>query len=1638
MMGRYELMNGRICGWFGALLVAVLTLSQTIGARAQDMAAPVDQGLLVVYGVQAPTREGDLDHRETIFFSLSRDLSDRVYVRIFDPEMSGSHDFRYGGGGHSQTIFRVFGGDGSLSGIVPPEPVTDGAHPQKSRRAALMAARPGKILREVSYGSDPVTDGQWVSLGSLRARQGEIIGDRAWFRLEVLGMGGDDGNGYNVDVSLSRDVHRRPEGLEMIAYQPTVRWPGGDFGTRVELQNPGAGALTVQNFDGAAGDLRLNLMYSDIALRASGQNTWASEAVTPEEELLAITLRGGFETPNDMTLSVFDESGAALPILMPPRQSGDADRPQVLPRARALADCSSVAFDGSPDAGIESTTPQFSYRWDYGDGATASEPVIVYSYAAAGHYEARLRVLEAGTRAARGSESAVPVHVRVAPKAVAGRDVVVAPGDVVPFDARASIASDSPITRYLWNFGDGTVSDQDEIDKIYAESGAYRTILRVMDGSNHPCNFGVSTRIVTVNFAPVAEAGTDQNSIVGRVVTLDGAASYDVDGTISSHVWDMGDGTQLTGARINHVYDAPGVYLVALEVRDDSGVTNATTQDFVTIKVNAPPVPVIAGPTAPVAVGEAVILDGRGSNDADGVILSHLWDFGDGAMGEGETAQYAWASPGVYEVILSVTDNSGTSSAMQTTRFEVIVNTRPVAQAGPDQFVTASEVQFDGSASRDIDGKVAQYLWEFGDGRSGQGPRPVHYYASAGTYQVALTVKDDSGAPQSQHRDLMMVTINATPIADAGPALTVAPGEEFVLDAGASLDPDGQIAQYLWTFEDGVTKPGARVAHHIATPGLHRLSLVVHDDFVGGSAQDFSEVLITVNAQPVAQAGPDVFVAPDETVRFDAGGSFDRDGNLISYRWEFDDLQNPLEAAVIERAWPTAGVFNARLVVRDESGVANSTAVDTVTIRINHPPKAEAGAVIDTDVLRITLDGGGSSDADGDKLIYLWDFGDGSEPMYGRQVTHVYAHAGRFPVTLQVDDGSGLSNAGDVDATTVIINAPPIAVAGGNRDVCSGQSILFDASASSDADGDLLRYGWDFGDGSDSVIINPTKIYERPGTYPVTLRVTDESRSARGTDLDRVAVIVREGPIADAGADRTICVNQEIRMDGAGSTDADGSVNGFEWTFGDGSRASGATPTKSFDKPGTYAVTLTITGDATGQCSPLDTDVVTMTVLPARSQNIDAAARAAIGVAVPFTVLLDGRDQAGGTVESHDWQFSDGGSAKGAAVEHAFAEAGVYQATLTTRLEGGQQDCGELVSTHKITINAPPVAHIEAPHSVAVDALVVLDGSASVDPDGVITNFEWDFGDGTTGHGVAGRHRYTQAGSYQVRLMLRDDADVANSAVVLSHQMVVNPVPLAGLHTPAQLCANVPHSWQVAAAEDVAVDWQFGDGQSATGAHIKHEFARPGLYPVAVTTDDGRGLANSVSREEIYARVNAPPLANAGPDRVVCPGQEVVFGTSSYDPDGRVTQWIWRFSDGVTLEGQNTRRTFEKSGPVAVELSVVDDSGSACNGGIDVAMLQINAPPVVDAGPDRTVPVGAVHDVLHFDASEARDPDGQGLRISWDFGDVTGATGAVARHRYASAGVYTVTVTASDSSGLSCGIATDTATVTAIAREPEN
>ena len=160
----------------------------------------------------------------------------------------------------------------------------------------------------------------------------------------------------------------------------------------------------------------------------------------------------------------------------------------------------------------------------------------------------------------------------------------------------------------------------------------------------------------------------------------------------------------------------------------------------------------------------------------------------------------------------------------------------------------------------------------------------------------------------------------------------------------------------------------------------------------------------------------------------------------------------------------------------------------------NKRPIANAGGAYNATVgAAVTLNGTQSSDSDGSILSYTWNFRDSTAPGYGATVSHVYTAAGTYTVTLTVADNRGAQSA---SSTTVTVsgatpNTPPVARPGGPYSGTAGAAVQFNGSNSSDPDGSIAAYSWNFGDGTGANVANPAKAYTSAGSYTVSLTVTD-------------------------------------------------------------------------------------------------------------------------------------------------------------------------------------------------------------------------------------------------------------------------------------------------------------------------------------------------------------------------------------------------------------------------------------------------------------------------------------------------------------------------------------------------------------------
>ena len=430
--------------------------------------------------------------------------------------------------------------------------------------------------------------------------------------------------------------------------------------------------------------------------------------------------------------------------------------------------CPGQEFGFDASATEDSNPDKLDYKWDFGDGSTDAGVKVNKAYKKPGTYKVTLTVNDnEGTPCSVATKQML---IKVNPPVIAdaGKDIdLCVPADKkyqVKFYGGQAAADDSKV-KYTWDFGDGSTVKGRIASHLYEKGGTYEARLSVDDGLGLSCSTGSDTVTVNLNKQPLAMAGKDVITCVGKEAAFDASASYGEEGSELNYKWDFDDGSNAEGKTATHTFKKGGTYEVKLTVNDRSGKRCSTAQDMLNVKVNSQPVAQLKE-VKPVCVNSEVNFDASGSNDPDGDTLKYTWDFGDGVITNGSAkASHVYKEGGSHNVTVTVDDQSLTSCSGDARTVEVRVNRPPIADAGPNTVCCLDSLsKFDGSGSSDPDGDNLTYIWDFGDGATGNGQTATHRYAKLGKYTVTLIVKDDSGTPCDTAKDSFEAVVSDKPV----------------------------------------------------------------------------------------------------------------------------------------------------------------------------------------------------------------------------------------------------------------------------------------------------------------------------------------------------------------------------------------------------------------------------------------------------------------------------------------------------------------------------------------------------------------------------------------------------------------------------------------------------------------------------------------------------------------------------------------------------------------------------------------------------------------------------------------------------------------------------------------------------------
>lgn len=519
------------------------------------------------------------------------------------------------------------------------------------------------------------------------------------------------------------------------------------------------------------------------------------------------------------------------------------------------------------------------------------------------------------------------------------------------------------------------------------------------------------------NLPPTAVAGEDQSVAGGRIVTLNGAASSDPENEALTFEWTQisGPSVSLTNANLPLATFTAPLSAAPLEFRltvTDNIGQSASDTVLVTVSPpqNQPPF-ANAGSDQTVTEGVTVILDGSNSTDPESGALTFSWSQTDGPgviLSDAGIPRPSFISPTVgpdgaaLVFLLTVTDNQGASASDSVTINVTTTNRPPVANAGPDQSVTAGvQVALNATASSDPEGAIASYRWSQIAGPSvslsnANAAQTLFTAPASGNGGVSLVFEvtvTDAGGLQGTDQVVVNVTSpdNQPPVADAGPDRTVTETNVVTLDGSGSSDPEGGALSYFWSQIGGAPvalSSATAVRPTFAAPEIGTVDVVLSFELTvtdAGGLRNSDRVNVTVvnaGAMPIADAGENMVVAPGTLVVLDGSASSDPDGRIASYLWAqiwgepsitLSDAKSTKASFIAPDVGGPGTSLAFELTVVDNEGLQNTDQVlVTITGEIQ-PPMANAGPdQVVNEGSDAILNGSASTAPDGDIVSFRW------------------------------------------------------------------------------------------------------------------------------------------------------------------------------------------------------------------------------------------------------------------------------------------------------------------------------------------------------------------------------------------------------------------------------------------------------------------------------------------------------------------------------------------------------------------------------------------------------------------------------------------------------------------------------------------
>jgi gliding motility-associated-like protein len=1173
-------------------------------------------------------------------------------------------------------------------------------------------------------------------------------------------------------------------------------------------------------------------------------------------------------------------------------------------------------FAGSPTTGcfplnaqftdqtVAGNSPIVKWEWDFGDGVLSTLQNPSHIYTSLGNFNVSLRVTNSN-----GCVTSVtnPSYIRIGSGAKA------------QFSSSASSSCSAPATvnfvnnstgvgtlSYKWDFGDSSTSTLPNPSHVYNTSGSF-TVKLITTNS-----FGCTDTLIKTNFVTIGTTKADftfPNAICeGASFALTNTSTPAPGGAI----WNFGDGTTSTALNPSKIYNKPGKFTITMvadfgackdSVSKEVAITAKPTVDF----TGAP----LVGCKAPLTVN---------FTNATADATQFLWNFGDKTTSTEQNPSHTYLAEGIDTVSLTVTNSLGCKATkivpdmIKVKKPDISLKGLPAAGCGPFSQTFSAQVK-----SNDV---ITNYLWNFGDGTTANTASPTHVYNNPGVYPVTLTYTIAAGCTDSIRIDRGVVVGTKPKAAFSADALSSCASQAITFQDQSTGNPN----EWFWSFGDGSSSSAQNPKHQYADTGAFTVTLIALNN--GCPDTLIMPRYVSIKA-PVAKftfskncSAPGSFAFADKSISAD------------TWLWNFGDgststLQNPTHS------YASAGTYAVSLTVTNNaSGCSN---IKTINVKVI---TETAGFTNNLDACKnapVTFTGQNINRAN--IALYTWRFGDGvTDTSSTDTIKHAYIKSGGYDVTLIIKDIDGC-----IDSITkplaVKVEGPTAFFRATVPAVCLSSPVtFFDSSYGVNP---VVQWNWNWGDGtSQSFNSGPfSHKYDSVGKYTVTLTVTD-SKGCSNT-LRKTNEIIISQPAANFSADTLSCTTSAVNFYNYSSAN-NGSA--YTWDFGDSSPVStNANPVHLYSAEGVYTIKLTIT-DIYG-CSASETKTNYVTI---GNPVADFTISDSVSNCPPLIVNAVNNSV---NYSTWNWDFGDGTAATVRNPSHFYSEVGTFDLTLTIASSG---TC-TAKKTKKITIDGPQGTF----SYTNIEGCNPLESQFSVET-GKGISYIWDFGDGNTvktpGNQVS--HTYTTIGHYLPRIILKN-SDGCSVPIVGKDTIKVLGVVASFDHSEELLCDfGTVQFTNTSTTNDPITNfaWNFADGSTSTQENPAHGYQQPGNYNASLIVTTSKGCKDTV-QSTFPVKINVSPKISIDANAGACVETDFSFAGILSNPDTSTVSWHWDFANGNSSSVQNPpAQNYQTAGSYTINLI-----GNKSNGCSDTVQKTVEIYPLPDltVSPDKAICVGA-------------------------------------------------------------------------------